>query len=177
MPVFSYWLVPAEPLRTEVGTLMQQLARRFFAVEFEPHVTIYSGPSTHQEVAANVALCANEFRPIALTPQSLQVSQALTKTLFIQLEPSAGLQALHDFIKRRSTAASSYVFNPHISLLYQVLPPAVLDELASRIPMPRGPYRFDTLQVIASDVPTQTVDDIRRWSYLQRVSLGAGPAR
>ena len=176
MPVFSYWLVPAEPLRTEMLALMKQLAKRFSAVEFGPHVTIYSGPSTHREAASNVALCAKEFKPITLSPQSLQVSQALTKTFFIQLEPSAGLQAMHDFIKQHSNAASSYVFNPHISLLYHELPQAVLDQLARNTAIPVGPYRFDTLQVIASEVPTKTVDDIRRWSYHQRVRLGEGTA-
>jgi hypothetical protein len=171
MPIFSYWLIPAEPFRSELLALMLQLARRFGAVEFEPHVTIYSGPSTHQEAESNIAMCAKQFRPALLSPQSLQVSQALTKTFFIQFEPSSGLQAIHNFIKRRSKAASSYIFDPHVSLLYHVLPQATLDELACTTPVPGGPYRFDTLQAIASDVPTSTVEDIKRWSYLQRARL------
>src|SRR5438445_6498217 len=45
----SYWLIPAEPVRTECRRVIEDLAGRYSAPpfepapQFEPHVTIYFG--------------------------------------------------------------------------------------------------------------------------------------
>lgn len=168
---FSYWIVPAEPIRTELRNLIARLAERFDTVQFEPHVTVYSGKSEDQEVERNVHLVAKSFKPIALVPQSVEFSQALTKTLFVQFAPSSALQDMSDHLATNSHTQSGYELNPHVSLLYRMLPDDVLRQLADTTTIPRGLYEFNTLQVIAAERPPTTIDDIRHWTYTHQLQL------
>ena len=42
---FTLWLIPCEPLRRTLHALICRLAADLDAVEFEPHVTLFCGPS------------------------------------------------------------------------------------------------------------------------------------
>ena len=154
----SYWLVPAEPMRTDIQKLVERLATQFDAVPFEPHVTIYSGKSDENEVRRNVEIVVNRFRPMPLVARSLEFSPVLRKTLFMQFEPSSALQSISDTIKENSRDPADYQLDPHMSFLYQFLPDTVLSKLAEEIALPKGRYDFDTVQVIELDGPTTTVE-------------------
>ncbi len=41
--IVAYWLTPAEPARSFFASTIAELAARFDAPSFEPHVTIYAG--------------------------------------------------------------------------------------------------------------------------------------
>ena len=41
--IVAYWLTPAEPARSFFASTIAELAARFDAPIFEPHVTIYAG--------------------------------------------------------------------------------------------------------------------------------------
>ena len=49
---FTLWLTPGEPHRALLRSTISRLAARFDAVEFEPHVTVFCGPSTDAEACA-----------------------------------------------------------------------------------------------------------------------------
>src|SRR5260370_6801867 len=97
--VFSYWLVPAEPAAAALRAEIAQLAERYDAVAFEPHVTLYSGSSDDREVADTIDFLRKSFRPLTLVPFVIAQSSRLTKTLYIRLELSDELAALADTIQ------------------------------------------------------------------------------
>ena len=62
---FTLWLTPGEPLRSTLrSTIIRRLAARLDAVEFEPHVTVFCGPSTDAEARAVARRIARQFPPI-----------------------------------------------------------------------------------------------------------------
>ena len=83
---FTLWLTPREPLRSLLRSTIRQLAARFDAVEFEPHVTVFSAPSTDIEARAVARRIAAQFSPIELTADCLDHSESYTKTLFVQFQ-------------------------------------------------------------------------------------------
>ncbi len=171
MSDFSYWLVPAEPIRTEFRKIVERLAKRYNAAPFEPHVTVYSGRSEEEKVRRSVETIVDLFGPTSLVARSLTFSPVLSKTLFIQFEPSSTLQSISDKIKASCQGQANYRLDPHMSLLYQFLPDAVLSELQKEISIPKGRYQFDTVQVMELEGPTTTVDAVKRWKYVHRATL------
>ena len=169
---FSYWLLPSEPAATALRRQIHNLATATGAPAFEPHVTLYSGPSDEDEVARVVAHLHSFFRPLTIAPYTIAESERLTKTLFVRVRRETGLAALHDAIREHSARASEYTFNdPHVSLLYQALPAAERMARAARIMLP-PPFAADGIEAIALETPVTRPEQIRDWRSVARFRYG-----
>ena len=159
----SLWLTPREPLRSALCSTIRQLAAQYDAVEFEPHVTVFCGPSTDDESREIVRRIAGQFQPIELTGDRLNHSELYTKTLFVQFHNSAVLRQMFRTVAAHCSQPSTYVLNPHLSLLYKKLPAVTLKELSERLDVPTGGYAFDRVRVIETELPIEDDGPVRRW--------------
>jgi len=170
--VFSYWLLPAAPAAAALRQRIDALAARYDAVAFEPHVTLYTGPSDDAEVAETMAFLQGSFRPLTLKPFVLAQSSRLTKTLYIRLELTAELASLAAMLSNRARQKSASVLDdPHVSLLYQRIDEAERARLAAEIALPQ-PFAADGIAVIETEVPIGNLDQIRRWRFPGRFRSG-----
>ena len=163
---FTLWLMPHEPLRTTLHALIRRLAADFDAVEFEPHVTVFCGPSTDDECRAIVHLIAGQFAPVELIAGRLDHSELYTKTLFVQFHESVVLRRIFQTVTAHSSQPSNYVLNPHLSLLYKKLPKATLMKLCATLDVPTGGYAFDRLRMIETELPIEDDGPVRRWRVI-----------
>jgi 2'-5' RNA ligase len=159
----SLWLIPREPLRSLLRSTIHQLAGQFDAVEFEPHVTVFCGPSTDDEGRDVVRRIASEFAPIELIGDRLDHSELYTKTLFVQFQDSAGLRRMFETAAAHYSRPSNYLLNPHLSLLYKKQPAATLKKLSETLTVPMGGYAFDRLRMIETELPIEDDGPVRRW--------------
>lgn len=162
----SFWLIPAEPFRSELDTLIRNLARRFHAPVFTPHVTIYSGAIdtfTNPQNILDVVLTG--AKPIELTSAGISFTNQFTKTLFIQFEQNPQLSLLSENIRRSTPAREPYNLDPHLSLLYATLDVTTQRDLARSI-TPQSRILFDTLQAISTGGSNLTAVDVEQWSLL-----------
>jgi hypothetical protein len=170
--VFSYWLLPAEPVATALRARIAGLAERYDAVAFDPHVTLYSGQSDDREVAATLEFLRASFRPMTLAPFVIAHSSRLTKTLYVRLELTDELRSLAGTIRGKARAPSASVLDdPHVSLLYQAIGEEERGRLAAQIALP-APFVADGVAVIETDVPVDDLDKIRRWRFVGRFRHG-----
>ncbi len=174
MPLqYSYWLLPAEPAAAALQAQITRLAGQYGAVSFEPHVTLYTGPSDDAEAAATLASLRRSFRPLTLVPRVVAQSSRLTKTLYIHLELTSELAALAAAIKDRARQPSnSRLDDPHVSLLYQRIDEAERSKLAAEIALP-APFAGDGVAVIETEIPIEDLEPIRRWRFVDRFRYGA----
>jgi sulfur relay (sulfurtransferase) DsrC/TusE family protein len=168
----SFWLLPAEPLRTQLRSIIRQLAMKHGASEFEPHVSLSCAPSDDDQTRIIGCEIASLFSPVELTPVKLDYTSEYTKTLFIQFQASEAARRLSDAIKDRSAETSNYVLNPHLSLLYKTMPKAAQDEACRLLNVPKGTYFFDRLQAIETELPLTEPEQIKRWRVVFECALG-----
>lgn len=168
----SFWLLPAEPLRTALHLMIQQLAKKYDAVDFEPHVTISCGPSNDVQTEMIARVIASLTSPVKLTPAVLGYSSEYTKTLFIQFQESEVLRRMSDGIKQRSAKPSDYLLNPHLSLLYKTMPAAMQAEACRTLEIPKGTYLFDRLRAVQTEIPLEEPEQIKRWRVVFECPLG-----
>jgi putative hydrolase of the HAD superfamily len=160
---FALWLVPGESLRSSLRSTIRKLATQLDAVEFEPHVTVFCGPSSDEEAQVVVERIASRFAPVELTADRLDHTAIFTKTLVVQFRESADLRRMFEMARNGYARNSGYVLNPHLSLLYKKLPEATQRELCRTLDVSMGRYGFDCIQMIATELPIEDAGPIRRW--------------
>jgi hypothetical protein len=171
---FTLWLTPREPLRSTLRSIIRRLAASLDSVEFEPHMTAYCGPSTDAEARAIAHMIARQFSPIELTADRLCHTEHYTKTLFVQFQESAAVRQIFEAAAAGYSRQSSYVLNPHLSLLYKTLPQTERRELCEALDVPMGVYKFDRIRMIETELPIEDPGPVLRWRVVCDEAIG-GP--
>jgi len=167
LPRVAFWLVPHCRERTVVQSLIIELAERFSAPVFVPHVTVYSCRRTpgQRELAVMAAL-ADGCRPLATRLAGVASSDRLTQALFVRLPDNPVISGLSRALHSGVPLPSDYELVPHLSLLYQRLAPAARATLADEIDLCLPVIRFDALWAVAIPEQIRDLDDLRGWQPL-----------
>lgn len=172
---FSVFLVPAAEDRRWSEGVIRELAARYDAPPFEPHVTVYGGAFAEDEelepVRRVLAEAAAEGGPITLRVTGLGVTEEYFKTLFVSFEEEPRLRRLHEMVKGAVADDSGYVLVPHLSLLYADMPLEAKEMAAGTLFLDQEEMLFDEVKIVAPD-PVTGWSDARRWQTLFRVRLG-----
>jgi Cyclic phosphodiesterase-like protein len=169
--VIAYWLIPAEPAHTFFQGIINDLARRYDAPLFEPHVTIHVGANRADSAENALAKAACECKGVTLKALGIDHSDEFIKTLFVKLAFNAELRRLSEIVRRAAQDSPQYGLRPHLSLLYKKMPASARRELAASIKVPRPGITFDALQAIRCVSPTQNRAEVEAWRVLKTTPL------
>lgn len=172
MPHLSYWLLPSATDRACFQHIIDTLAKTYEAPSFEPHVTIYSGiHSPSDDPAAILQQATNGIQCVRLCVETLLYTDVFTKTLFVQFHPSPVLAAISETLRHAVSAASDYVLNPHLSLIYKQMSQETKQHLVSSLHIPQFEITFDEVSAVMSSGRTQSLEDVERWNTVYRKNL------
>jgi 2'-5' RNA ligase len=169
--VIAYWLIPAEPARSFFEGVINDLARRYHAPPFEPHVTIHVG--ANRADAAKIALlkAARECKRVKLEAIGLGSSAKFIKTLFVEFAANKKLHLINQTIRTAAQDSLHYVLKPHLSLLYKQMRVATRRELADSIHLRFSGVTFDALKAVRCISPTQSRADVEAWRVIATQKL------
>lgn len=169
--VIAYWLIPSEPAHSFFQRIINDLARRYDATVFEPHVTIHVGADHTDAAKKALGDAACECKLIKLTPLGIDHSDEFIKTLFVQFAMSAELRKTNDMIRQAANDSSQYELKPHLSLLYKNMPAATRCDLAASITVPFAEVTFDAIKGVRCISPTRTRRDVEAWHVVAAAEL------
>ena len=119
----AIWLTFSKSDREYLKNIIDRISEKHQSPKFEPHITIYglidSEISLIETIAKEITLNQNSF--LVKKSEILQ-SDELWKTVFIELKTSQQLESIHKKFKKYFEKISKYEFDPHISLIYKILP-------------------------------------------------------
>lgn len=161
--VIAYWLIPTEPARSYFQSVINDLARRYDAPVFEPHITVHVGANCPDTVDAALSKAARSCERIVLQALKVSGSSEFIKTLFVQFAVTIQLQQLNQTIRIAAKDSSDYRLNPHLSLLYKKLSIQGRRLLARSIEVPFPEMTFDSLKAVRCMSPTQSRADVEAW--------------
>ena len=102
---------------------MDELAEKYQAPKFEPHITVYglvdSEMSLIESIAKEITLNHNSF---LVEKSEILQSEELWKTVYVELKMNDQLELIHKNLRKHFEKIVKYEFNPHISLVYKILP-------------------------------------------------------
>lgn len=174
-PRFSIWLVPSPTQRETLSALIGDLAARYGAVHFSPHVTIvgdYAMPSEAAALAQFEAVAAFFTAPLSVPIVGAEQSPAHFRSVYALCDAShAALLALHGACAGRLAAETTLhpgAFMPHLSLAYGVTPEARRVDACAEV---RGLLaEIGALDLVALQL-WDTSLDCARWRLLASVEL------
>ena len=171
--VIAYWLIPTESARNYFQSLINDLAQRYNAPRFEPHVTVHVGVNCTDAVHEVLSKAAPECKQIVLQALEVSDSSDFTKTLFVQFAVTTQLQQLNHSIRTAAQDSFDYELNPHLSLLYGRISIKDRRLLACAIEVPFSEVIFDSLKAVRCISPTQSRADVEAWSVVAEKRLGS----
>ena len=169
--VIAYWLIPSESAQSFFQRIINDLAHRYDAPVFEPHVTIHVGADGADAAKNALGDAARECKLIGLTPLGIDQSDEFTKTLFVQFAMGAELRKTSDMIRQAANDSSQYELNPHLSLLYKNLAAPTRRELAASINVPFSEVTFDAIKAVRCVSPAKSGADVEAWHVVAAGSL------
>jgi 2'-5' RNA ligase len=164
--VIAYWLIPSEPAHSFFQRIINDLARRYDAPVFEPHVTVHVGVDQGDAAANALKKAASESELVRLASLGIDQSDEFIKTLFVQFAMTAELGKINSVIRHAANDSSQYELKPHLSLLYKNLPAASRSELAASITLPFSEVTFGAIKAIRCVSPTETRADVEAWRVI-----------
>jgi 2'-5' RNA ligase len=171
--VIAYWLIPTEPVHSFFQGIINDLARRYDAPVFEPHVTVHVGANRAELAAKSIAQAARECTQIKLKRLEIDHSDEFIKTLFVQFALSKELQQINDIVRGAARDSSQNELKPHLSLIYTNMAPATRRKLAASIKVPFSEVTFGTIKAVRCVSPTQSPADVEAWRVVAAASLSA----
>jgi len=161
--VIAYWLIPAETARSFFQAVINDLAGRYDAPGFDPHVTVHVGSNRAGAAESALSEAARICKPINLKALEIGHSSEFIKTLFVQFALNAELRQLNEITRDAARDSSQYELKPHLSLLYKKMPAAARRELAGSIKVPFSEVTFDALKAVRCVSPTHSRADVEAW--------------
>ena len=161
--IVAYWLIPAETARSFFISTIGELAVRFDAPLFEPHVTIYvtrKGGDMPAEVLSHALAGCHPFR---LSVHNLQYSDKFTKTVFVQFEPSSPLAQLSRALQQASALHDAYHLNPHLSLIYKKMARTAKIGVGASVRLPFTEVLFDLVKAVICPAHIESRRDVESW--------------
>jgi hypothetical protein len=169
--LLAYWLVPAEPRRIFFASTIAQLAVRFNAPLFEPHVTIYATRKGQEDPAEVLSAALAGRGSFPLLVRDVQCSDEFTKTVFVRFEQSPELSRLKCALQEASAGHDEYELNPHLSLIYNEMSPDDKIAIATSIHLPFTEILFDCAKAIISPTPVRSREDVEAWRVVATQKL------
>jgi 2'-5' RNA ligase len=167
----TYWLIPAAPMRTFFQGMINDLARRYNAPRFEPHMTIHVGldqSDVAEEVIAKTAMNCGSVSAKAL---KVSHSSEFIKTLFVQFALNAELRRLSEIVREGAQGSSEYEFKPHLSLLYKKMSIRTRCRLTDSIKLPVWEVVFESIKAVRCVSPTRNCADVEAWRVVAAKEL------
>ena len=169
--MIGYWLVPAEPQKSQLIATITELAGQYDAPVFEPHVTLCSSDSGEQSARVLLEEIARQHSPLELAVRGIGHSDKFTKTLFVEFEITLAAQQLSDAIWNASQLKNEHQFDPHLSLIYAYLLPQTKSAEAGGIHLPFARVMFDAIAAINFPQTIRSRRDVEAWRAIARARL------
>jgi 2'-5' RNA ligase len=169
--VTAYWLIPTELAYCSFRGIINDLAGRYDAPVFEPHMTIHVGADRGDAASRALGDAVHECTRITLNPTRIDQSEEFTKTLFVEFAMTAELRQLNELIRNAARDPAKYELKPHLSLLYRKMAAETRRDLAASIKIPLREVPFGAIKAVHCISPTQSRADVEAWRVIEAVSL------
>src|SRR3954466_8338125 len=169
--ILTFWLCPAEPARDYFVNLIHDLAARFDAPIFEPHVTLYVTDSGREDARELLERAVAGAKCCRLAIAGIGHSQKFTKTLFVQFAPDQEVTALNAKFSSASKSPEKHEINPHLSLIYKELPAEEKAVIAAELKIPFREVSFDSVKAVISPAEIKSRTAVEAWRVVAETRL------
>jgi len=165
-PDISIWLVPEKSQELTLQKTIDNLAQKYQACSFIPHITVYY-LGTNLSLNETIKIVEEEtadVQPFSINFDAIKYSDIFIKTLYIQYRIDPPLKNLYEKIKNKMNKYFDYKLSPHLSLIYKnQLVDAEKQKIISQLDYPKV-LTIDRLMIITKNGSIITKEaDVLDW--------------
>ena len=161
----AIWLTFSKNDRDYLKKIMDELAEKYQAPKFEPHITVYglvdSEMSLIESIAKEATLDHNSF---LVEKSKILQSEELWKTVYVELKMNNQLELIYKNLKKHFEKIVKYEFNPHISLIYKILPIEEKIKIINELDIKNG-------FMVNSLVVQKFFPEVEKWKIVKEYNL------
>lgn len=169
MKEVSLWLVPQPEDAAYLQGIIDQLADKYQAPRFSPHVTIAGRLQVSEPYQSSLSDLAAATPILQLHNQGLDHSEALFRTVYIRTDLADALVTLRNQVYELWPENAVKPFMPHISLIYKELTSSERQIIIQALKI-KETFIFDTLAVVSPQQPGEWTA-VDTWQTLDRWHL------
>lgn len=158
--IYSVWAEPATQDAKYLLKIIRSLGEKYSAPTFRPHITLYGGVRNMSSVMTAIRNCG--ARKFSVRTKSLDFSDSVWKTVFVNVERNRQMQKINNAIKE--VASNQYDFSPHMSLIYKKMDNSTKQKIINDLKI-KGKFTFDKITIIVSSKV------VSEWKVVDRLVL------
>lgn len=163
---YSIWIIPPEPVYTQLKQTVDQLSRSYNGPIFEPHMTLLGNIDKDlSEIENKVNELATGASTLELSLGPISFSTTYFQSVFVRVNSDADLMQLN-LEAKKLFGMNNDVFMPHISLLYGDHDMAIREEAATKVKLSPTPF------IINEFVITPAISDPSLWEHSATITFG-----
>lgn len=132
--MYAIWLLFNKDDNESIGKIIDQLAKKYNAPKFLPHITIYGLVDEKLPMIKKIVKeSIDGISPVLVNTSKLDHSDNIWKTVFIKLQQSSKLLQINYILSKQLSKYAPYIFEPHVSLIYKNLDRTIREKIVSEI--------------------------------------------
>ena len=158
--MISIWLCPDYNNELYLQNVINCLSDIHNSPRFFPHCTLASGIKSNKHELENIIdNSIDNIGPIIVQSKRISYTNILWKTVFIELVVSKDLKSLQNSIYTEIKSNIDYKFDPHISLIYKLMPNDIKKEIINSLHL-KNSFKMDKI------VAVKTGQNILDWKII-----------
>lgn len=156
---YSIWIIPPEPVYTQLKSIIDELAKNYNGPTFEPHMTVLGNIDKDlSQIERFGKELAESFDTLQLSLGPVSFSTTYFQSVFVRVNSTAQLMQLNIDAKKLFNMENS-VFMPHISLLYGDHDMTTREEATSKVQIPQASFVVNKFTI------TPATSDPKEWEH------------
>ena len=156
---YTIWIIPPEPIFSQLKNTVDELSRKYNGPIFEPHMTLLGNINNElPEIELKVKELATYVDKLELSLGSVSLSTTYFQSVFVRVNSTAKLMQLNLDAKKIFSMEND-VFMPHISLLYGNHDMAIREKAALSLQFPASSF------VVKQFVITPVITNPDQWEH------------
>jgi len=163
--MYAIWLTFSENDKKYLKKIITNIAKKYDAPEFEPHITIYGLIDIEIKLIKKIIKKISKNNKLFISKKTkILQSKNLWKTIYIELENQKEFEIIFKKLKKDFKQIEQYNFNPHISLAYKILPTSEKIKIISQLDIKK---EFEIKEIAILEFFPQ----IEKWKIIEKYNL------
>ncbi len=163
--MYAIWLTFSKTDSEYLKNIINTLSKKYEAPRFEPHITVYGLVDLEinfiEKIVKNIIQNSNSF--LIEKSQILQ-SKELWKTVYIELKVNNQIEIIYNNLKKHFEKIAKYQLNPHISLIYKILPKEEKLKIINGLNIKNN-------FMVKDLVVQEFFPDVEKWKIVRKINL------
>lgn len=163
--MYSIFIIPPEPIFSQLKNKIDELAKQFNGPVFEPHMTLVGNIEMDlAELEQKVKELAGNTSKFEVKTSEVSFSTTYFQNVFVKVKPSARLMQLN-LNAKKLLGMENNLFMPHISLLYGTQDMERREKAAFQIELPELSFEARELAIVPAS------EDMSKWIPVSKIPL------